>query len=166
MSWTTASTELNDNQTQIRCFDINGLSVRGSHTYINRSQLDTKKILIAPVFSLLFSPIPFSGRVSHIIQFPLDHLHLTLIDHLSPHLSTCPIRHLLGLFVSYGSQCITVQKSSPHKCGQKSSRSAFNTVVATFPYIFLGFFLSHMFMRHVPIIGASWRVVLVTKMDI
>ena len=35
MSWTTASTELNDNQTQIRCFDINGLSVRGSHTYIN-----------------------------------------------------------------------------------------------------------------------------------
>ena len=35
MSWTTASTELNDNQTQIECFDINGLSVQGCHTYIN-----------------------------------------------------------------------------------------------------------------------------------
>ena len=35
MSWTTASIELNDNQTQIRGSDINGLSVRGGHTYIN-----------------------------------------------------------------------------------------------------------------------------------
>ena len=44
MSWTTASTELNDNQAQIKGFDINGLSVRGGHTYINWSQLDTKII--------------------------------------------------------------------------------------------------------------------------
>ena len=35
MSWTTTSTELNDNQTQIGSFDINGLSVRGGHSYIN-----------------------------------------------------------------------------------------------------------------------------------
>ena len=44
MSWTTAITELNDNRTQIRGSDINGLSVRGGHTCINWSQLDTKII--------------------------------------------------------------------------------------------------------------------------
>ena len=35
MSWIMASTELNDNQTQTRDSDINELSVRGGHTYIN-----------------------------------------------------------------------------------------------------------------------------------
>ena len=35
MSWTTASTELNDNQIQIRDSDVNGLLVRGDHTFIN-----------------------------------------------------------------------------------------------------------------------------------
>ena len=35
MSWTTTSTELNDNQTQIRDSNINELSVRGGHTCIN-----------------------------------------------------------------------------------------------------------------------------------
>ena len=44
MSWTTANAELNDNQTQIRDFKIGGLSVQGSHTNINWSQLDTKTI--------------------------------------------------------------------------------------------------------------------------
>ena len=44
MSWTTTSTELNDNQTQIRGYNINGLSVRGGQTCINWSQLDTKTI--------------------------------------------------------------------------------------------------------------------------
>ena len=35
MSWTTASTELNDNQTKIRDSNINGPSVREGHTCIN-----------------------------------------------------------------------------------------------------------------------------------
>ena len=35
MSWTTASTELNDNQTQIRDSDINGLTVREDLPVIN-----------------------------------------------------------------------------------------------------------------------------------
>ena len=37
MSWTTANTELKDNQTQIqiKSFDINGLSVRRGYTCIN-----------------------------------------------------------------------------------------------------------------------------------
>ena len=44
MNWTTVSAELNDNLTQIGCFDINGLSVRVGRTYINLSQLDAKAI--------------------------------------------------------------------------------------------------------------------------
>ena len=44
MNWTTASAELNDNLTQIGCFDINGLSVQVGRTYINLLQLDTKAI--------------------------------------------------------------------------------------------------------------------------
>ena len=44
MSWITASIGLNENQTQIRGFDINGLSVQGGHTCINWSQLDMKTI--------------------------------------------------------------------------------------------------------------------------
>ena len=39
-----ASTELNHNQTQIRGSNINGISVRGGHTYINWSQLGAKTI--------------------------------------------------------------------------------------------------------------------------
>ena len=35
MSWTMANTELNDNQTQIRDFDISGTSIRGGRTCIN-----------------------------------------------------------------------------------------------------------------------------------
>ena len=35
MSWMTASPDLNDNQTQIRDFEINRLSVQGGDTYIN-----------------------------------------------------------------------------------------------------------------------------------
>ena len=35
MSWTTASIELNDNQTQIKGSDVNGLLVRGGHPYID-----------------------------------------------------------------------------------------------------------------------------------
>ena len=44
MNWITVSTELNDNQTQIRGSDVCGHSVRGSHTCINWSQSDTKTI--------------------------------------------------------------------------------------------------------------------------
>ena len=44
MSWTTASTELSENQTRIRDFDMSGLSVQGGHTCINWSQFDTKTI--------------------------------------------------------------------------------------------------------------------------
>ena len=44
MGWTTANTELNDNQTQIRSSDVNGLSVWGGDPCIDWSQSDTKTI--------------------------------------------------------------------------------------------------------------------------
>ena len=80
--------------------------------------------------------IPSSWQVSHIIQLFLDHLDPALADHLSYYLSTCPIRYLLLLSVSCGNQDSTVQKSSPHKCGQKSNCKTFNAVVAAFSQIF------------------------------
>ena len=92
------------------------------------------------IFSLPFS-IQFSWRVSHIIQLLLDHLDPTFIDRLSSYLSTCPIRHPLGLSASCGSQSSIVQRSSPHKCGQKSSCNAFNAMVVVLPQIFLVSFL-------------------------
>ena len=83
--------------------------------------------------SLSIFPIPHSRRVLHIIYSPLDHSHPTSVDYLSLYLSTCPIRHPFWFSVSCGSQCSTIQRSSPHKCDQKSSCSAFNAVVAAFP---------------------------------
>ena len=156
MNWTMDDMELNDNQTQIRCININRLLVREGHNYVYWSQLNTKNtelneivvwvgqlsyksikhvgsvILIATMFFLYF-PDPFLMKgLSHYIA-PLNHLDPTLVDHPNPYLSTCPIRHPLWFSVSCSSQCSTVQRSSPHKCGQKSSCSAFNAVVAAFP---------------------------------
>ena len=44
MGWITTSAESNDNQTQIKSSNINGLSVWGGPTGINWSQLDTKTV--------------------------------------------------------------------------------------------------------------------------
>ena len=48
------------------------------------------------------------------------------------HSSICLIKHLPWLFVNGGGWDYTVQRSSPHKCGQKSCCNAFNAVKATF----------------------------------
>ena len=47
-------------------------------------------------------------------------------------MSICPISHLLWLSVNDGGWNCIVQRSSPHKCGQKSCCNAFNAVVAAF----------------------------------
>ena len=164
MNLTTASMDLEDDQTRTKKVKLNDFTVRRDQTYINWLQLNTRTIQMDTMFSLSLSfLISLSWRVFNIIYLPLDHLHPTLVDHLSRHLSTCPIKHPLQFSVSCDSQGSTVQRSSPHKCGQKSSCNAFNVVVAAFPQIFLGFLPSHMFMRHVPIIGASWRVTLIAR---
>ena len=82
-------------------------------------------------YNSFFSLSSTEGLLHYIA--PLGHLDPTLVIHLSPYLSARPIRHLLWLFVSCVRRGNTVQRSSPHKCSQKSSCNTFNVVVATFP---------------------------------
>ena len=82
-------------------------------------------------FSLLFS-IPLSGRAFTLYSLFLHYPDHTFVHHLSLHLSICPISHLLWLPVNCGGWNCTVQRSSPHKCGQKSCCSVFNVVVTAF----------------------------------
>ena len=124
-----------------------------SFIQINHNLVQVQFRLLQCYFSIFL--IPSSWRVSYIIWLPLNHLNPTLVDHLSPYLSTCPIKHFLWLSVSCDSQGSTIQGSSLHKCGQKSSCNAFNAVVATFPQIFLSSHHPCTFMMHVPVIGAS-----------
>ena len=159
MNQTTASMNFKDNQARTRSIDLNEFTVQGGKYSYKSIKLITSIIQMAIVFSFSFS-IPSSWRVSYIIQFLLDHLDPTLVDHLSSYLSTYPIRHPFWLSVSCGSQGSIVYGPSPHKYGQKSSCSPFNAVVAAFPQIFLGSPHSRMFMMHVSITGVSWKVTL------
>ena len=95
--------------------------------------LSTIVILFLFLFSISPDPLP-SGRSFTLYSFFLNYPERTLVHHLSPHSSICPIRHLLWLFVNSGGWDCTVQRSSPHKCGQKSCCSAFNVVVAAFAF--------------------------------
>ena len=83
---------------------------------INPFKMIIDAALIATASSLSLPWIPlFVEGFSHYIV-PLDHLHLTLVNHLIPHLSAHPIKHPLWLSVSGGGQGSTVQGASPHKC--------------------------------------------------
>ena len=93
--------------------------------------LSTTIIFFLPSLSI-FRSSPFSGRFFTLYNFFLNYPDRTLVHYLSPHLSICPISHLFWLFVNGGGWNCTVQRSSPHKCGQKSCCSAFNTVVVAF----------------------------------
>ena len=141
---------------------INFQSEEVKPAYNYHSWISERFRLLYYFFSLFFDPL--SRGVFHLIYPLLNHLHPPLVDHSNSYLSTCPIRYPLQLSVSCGSQGGTVQRSSPHKCGQKSSYNAFNAMVSAFPYIFLGFLPSHMFMRHIPVIEASWKVTLIARL--
>ena len=84
------------------------------------------------LFSLSLFRSPLSRRAFTLYSFFLHYPDRTLVHYLSLHLSMCPISHLLWLSVNGGGWNCTVQRSSPHKCGQKSCCSAFNAVVAAF----------------------------------
>ena len=88
-------------------------------------------ILFISFLSLPFRS-PLSGRAFTLYSFFLHYPDRTLIYCLSFHLSICPISHLLWLSVNSGSWNCTVQRSSPHKYGQKSCCNAFNAVEAAF----------------------------------
>ena len=77
---------------------------------------------------------PLSGRAFTLYSFFLHYPDRTLVHHLSRHLNTCSINHLLWLSVNGDGWNCTVQKFSPHKCGQKSCCSAFNMMVTTFAF--------------------------------
>ena len=82
-------------------------------------------------FSIFRSP-PFSGRSFTLYSFFLNYPDCTLVHHLSLHLSICLISHLLWLSVNGDGWNCTIQRSSPHKCGQRSCCSTFNAVAAAF----------------------------------
>ena len=86
------------------------------------------------LFSLSLFRSPLSGRAFTLYSFFLHYPARTLVHYLSLHLSMCPISHLLWLSVNSGGWNCTVQRSFPHKCGQKSCCSAFNAVVAAFAF--------------------------------
>ena len=81
--------------------------------------------------SLFFDP-PLSERSFTLYSFFLNYHDRTLVHHLSPHLSICPISHILWLSVNGGGWNCTIQRFFLHKCGQKSCCSAFNAAVAAF----------------------------------
>ena len=60
-------------------------------------------ILFLSSLSIFRSPPPFSGRSFTLYSFFLNYSNCTLIHHLSPHLSICPISHFLWLSVNGGS---------------------------------------------------------------
>ena len=93
--------------------------------------LSATMILFLSSFSI-FRSSSFSGRPFTLYSFFLNYPDCTLVHHLSLHLNICPISHLPWLSMNGGGWNCTVQRSSPHKCGQKSCYSAFNAVVAAF----------------------------------
>ena len=117
-------------------------------------------------FSLLFpnfSWSPIHGESFTLYNFLLDHRDRTLVSHLNLHLSTCPIRHLLWLFVNGSGWDYTVQGSSPHKCGQESCCSALNAVVTAF-LLNISAFLSSSYAPEVHLIaGSSWKTAYVAQ---
>ena len=69
--------------------------------------------------------------ISHYIVL-LNHPPATLVHHLNYHLSICPIKLLLQLFLSCDFLGNTVQRFTPHKYDHNSRYNAFNVVVAAF----------------------------------
>ena len=133
MSWTTVSIELNENQTQKRSFWCQWtFSLRRSRLYIlitvgYRDNLDCYNILSLFFWYLLHE----ESFTLYILLWTIFIIHLLIIRTLTwvPVPSDTPS----GFSMSCGSQGSIVQRSSPHKCSQKSSCSAFNEMVATFP---------------------------------
>ena len=97
---------------------------------VNTTLSATMILFLSSLF--LFFDSPLSERSFTLYSFFLNYHDRTLVHHLSPHLSICLISHILWLSVNGDGWNCTVQRSSPHKCGQKSCYSAFNAVVAAF----------------------------------
>ena len=77
--------------------------VQGSRLLLNSlcMKVDATLILLLSLFSLQFSSIPFLGDTFSLYNLLLSHLDRTLVNYSSLYLSTCPIRYLPYLSVSY-----------------------------------------------------------------
>ena len=106
--------------------------VRGDELLFLKDNTTLNATITLYFFSFTIFSIPISGRVFTLYSFFLHYFDRTLVYYLSLHLSICPVKHLLWLFMNGGGWECTVQGSSPHKCGQKGCCSAFNAVVAAF----------------------------------
>ena len=85
----------------------NELNIRGGKLFFEQLILRANIILRAMMIlflsslSLFFDP-PLSERSFTLYSFFLNYPDRTLVHHLSPHLSICPISHLLWLSVNGG----------------------------------------------------------------
>ena len=115
-------------------FEELNVHVQGDKCSYKFSKQNTNAILIATM-SFLSISIPSLWKIFPIIV-SLNHLPPTLVHHLSHHLSICPIKLLLQLFLNDNLLGNTIERSTPHKCGHKSRYNAFNVKVAAFLQIF------------------------------
>ena len=101
MNLTTANMELDDNQAQIRCTDMNERAVRGGNFSYKSTKQSTSTILIATLFFLyFFDPLPLGSLLSFILHLSL-YLYPTR-GQLMVSANTCPISLLqksLGVVV-------------------------------------------------------------------
>ena len=114
---------------------LDEMNVRGDGLLFKQLFLRANITLNATIILFLFpfsiSPDPPPSRRSFTLySFFLNYPDRTLVHHLSPHLSICPISHLLWLSVNGGGWNCIVQRFSPHKYSKKICCSAFNAVVA------------------------------------
>ena len=136
----TDNKDLKDEQTQKRTqIKLDKLNVRGGELLFEQLILTANttlnaKMIFFSLFSLSIFWSPLSGRSFTLYNFFLHYPDHTLVHHLNLHLSICPISYFLWLSVNGGGWNYTVQRSSSHKCNQKSCRSAFNVLVAAFAF--------------------------------
>ena len=70
MNWTTASMDLNDDQTRTRSTDLNQFTVQGDKSLYKSTKLNISIILIATVFSFYFSDLfLLEGLLHYIASF-------------------------------------------------------------------------------------------------
>ena len=112
-----------------------------------------------------FSVFPSSSYRRYFSLCSLLERCSTLVHHLSHHLSICPIRLILQLFLNDNLSGNTVQRSIPHKCGHKSRYNAFNVEVAAFHRYFGDFLPSSMSVRRFYVVGISWRTIIMVRVN-
>ena len=70
MNWTTASMDLNDDQTRTKSTDLNQFTIRGGESLHKSIKLNTSIILMVTMFSFsFFGPSLMEGLLCYIVPF-------------------------------------------------------------------------------------------------